>query len=500
MNPTQPAQPTGPAGTAPAEPGTTGTEPPASAGSSTARPARRGGTGVPERPRRALPALAVLALAHFTISVDFNIVYIALPQIGTALGFGQASLQWVVIAFSLGYGGFLLLGGRAADRLGARRMLVSGAVLMGAASVVGALAGNPGVLVGARFLQGLGAAALFPATLSLLNTAFPAGPERTRAMAVWGTAGAFGALAGGAVGGILTSAFGWTSVFWALVPATLAVVLAAPGVLPPDGRRTGPAGFDLPGAATVTAGSLLVVLGISLGQSVGWASWQSTGAILLGLLTLGALLLVERRAADPLLPARLLTNRPLLVTMVLVFVLMGSVNTLHYVYTTHVQGTLGLGPLAAGLGFLPQGLAAMLGSALLLPPLLDRWGVRRSLFAGMAASGLTAALFALAVAADSYWAMLPAVVLLGVTAGTTYPVVFAAAASGVADDEQGVGSAMVSTTQQIGAAVGLASLVAVADAAAGPASSGLGAASLTGGAVTVAAAFLALALRKPPAP
>ncbi|MGW8530515.1 MULTISPECIES: MFS transporter [Nocardiopsidaceae] len=477
MNPTESAAPTG------ADPG----------------PSPRSGPEAPGRSRRAVLALAVLALAHFTISVDFNIVYIALPQIGDALGFSAASLQWVVTAFSLGYGGFLLLGGRAADRLGARRMLVSGAALMGAASVAGALAQDPAVLVASRALQGLGAAALFPATLAVLTAAFPAGPARIRAMAVWGTAGAFGALAGGAVGGILTSAFGWPAVFWALVPATLAVVLAAPVVLPADVRRPGRASFDLPGAAMVTAGSLLLVLGISLGQSVGWASWQSAGALLLGALTLVGLLLFERRAADPLLPVRLLTNRSLLVTMALVFVLMGSVNTLHYVYTTHVQVTLGLSPLAAGLGFLPQGLAAMLGSALLLPPLLARWGVRSALFAGVAGSGLTAVLFAVAVAADSYWAMLPAVVMLGVTAGTTYPVLFAAAGAGVSDDEQGVASAMVSTTQQIGAAVGLASLVAVADAAAGPASSGLGAAAVAGGLATLAAAFLALALRRTPA-
>jgi MFS family permease len=449
------------------------------------------------RPRgRALLALGALALAHFSISVDFNIVYIALPEIGAALGFTPASLQWVVTAFALGFGGFLLLGGRAVDRLGARRMLVLGAALMGAASVFGALAWNPATLVAARAVQGLGAAALFPATLALVNTAFPAGPERTRAMAAWGTAGAFGALAGGAVGGILTSVFGWSSVFWALVPTTLVVVLVAPRVLPSDERRPSLSGFDLPGAAMVTTGALLLVLGISLGQSVGWASWQSVAAILLGLLTLGALLLFERHAADPLLPVHLLTNRSLLITMALIFVLMGSVNTLHYVYTSHVQVTLGLSPLVAGLGFLPQGLAAMLGSSLLLPPLLGRWGVRRSLFVGMAGSGLTAVMFAVAIAADSYWAMLPAVVLLGITAGTTYPVVFAAAGADVADDQQGVSSSMVSTTQQIGGAVGLAALVAVADATAAPASSGLGTAALVGGLATMAAAFLALAFRR----
>ncbi|MEV6823153.1 MFS transporter [Nocardiopsis dassonvillei] len=476
---------TGPAVT----PGTT--DPAAAPGTPTAPSP----SAAPPSPRGRGPlALALLATAHFALSVDFNIVYIALPEIGAALGFTPASLQWVVNAFALGYGGFLLLGGRAVDRLGARRVLVAGAVLMGAASVVGALAWNPAALVAARAAQGLGAAALFPATLALVGSVFPAGPERVRAMAVWGTAGAFGALAGGAVGGVLTSAFGWPSVFWVLVPLLLAVALLAPRALPADDRRPSLTGFDAPGAVAVTAGALLLVLGISQGQSVGWASWQSTGAVLLGLLALGALLLVERRSADPLLPPRLLANRSLLVTMALIFVLMGAVNTLHYVYTTHVQTTLGLSPLAAGLGFLPQGVAAMLGSALLLPPLLNRWGVRRALFAGTAGVGLTAVLFAAAVAADSYWAMLPAVVLLGVTAGTAYPIVFAAAGAAVDDAEQGVGSSAVSTSQQIGGAVGLAALVAVADAASGTGGAGPGAAALVGGLVTAAAALLALAL------
>jgi MFS family permease len=180
---------------------------------------------------------------------------------------------------------------------------------------------------------------------------------------------------------------------------------------------------------------------------------------------------------------------------------MGLVNTLHYVYTTHVQDVLGLSPLVAGLGFLPQGAAAMAGSMLLLPPLLNRWGVRAALFAGTLGVGATALAFAAGVVSGSYWALLPAVLLLGVTAGTTYPAVFAAASAGVDAGEQGVGSAMVSTAQQIGGALGLAALVAVANAA-GPGggavtAAGLATASWVGGAVTIAAAFLALALRRP---
>ncbi|MFI6574680.1 MFS transporter [Nocardiopsis sp. NPDC050513] len=458
-------------------------------------------TAAADRPRgarRPRAALAVLALAHFTVSVDFNIVYVALPEIGDALGFTSRSLPWVVNAFALGFGGFLLLGGRAVDRLGARRMLALGAGLMAAASVAGALAGHPGVLVAARAAQGLGAAALFPATLALVNSVFAAGPERTRAMAVWGTAGAFGALAGGAVGGLLTSYLGWSSVFWALVPLALAVALAAPRLLPRDGRAPGTGGFDVLGGGLVTAASLLLVFGVFRTQEAGWFALESTGSLALGLVLLGLLTVVERRSADPLLPTALLTDRTLLVTMALILVLMGVVNTLHYVYTTHVQSVLGLGPLVAGLGFLPQGLFAMLGSMLVLPAVLRRWGTRAALFAGVLSVGVTSLVFALAVTGESYWLTLPAVVLLGITAGTTYPLVFASAGSGVAPERQGVASAMVSTSQQVGGALGLAVLVAVANAGGGtePTSGGLAAASLAGGAVTVATAFLALAVRR----
>ncbi len=447
------------------------------------------------RPRAAgAAALALLATAHFTLSLDFNVVYIALPEIGRDLGLDGAALPWVVNAFALGYGGLLLLGGRAVDRLGARRMLVLGALLLGLASAAGALAAHAGVLIAARAVQGLGAAALFPATLALIGTAFPAGPERNRAMAVWGSAGAFGALAGGAVGGILTSAFGWPSVFWVLVVPALAVALLAPRLLPADRHRPDPGGFDLPGTSLVTAGALLLVFGVFRVPESGWASPDGGGALLLGVLALAALVPVERRSANPLLPASLLRDRHLPVSMGLVLVLMGVVGTLHYVYTTHVQVTLGLDPFLAGLGFLPQGVAAMLGSALLLPRLLDRWGVRAVLFAGTAGVGLTSAAFALALAAGSYWAVLPAVVLLGLTAGTVYPAVFTAAGSGVGEREQGVASAAASTAQQIGGALGLAVLAAVAGAW-----GGLGTASLAGGAAAVAAAFLALLLPRPAA-
>ncbi|MGW8439127.1 MFS transporter [Nocardiopsis sp. NPDC055879] len=443
---------------------------------------------------RLLPALFVLAMAHFTLSVDFNVVYIALPEIGRELGLDAGGLQWVVSAFALGYGGFLLLGGRAVDRLGARRMLVLGAALMAGASVVGALVGvltwPPTVLIGARAAQGFGAALIFPATLALVNTAFDAGPARNRALAVWGSAGAFGALAGGALGGVLTSLLGWASIFWALVPLALVVAIAAPRVLPTDPRSEGLAGFDLPGSALATGGALLLVFGISRIQE---DVRTGVGVIVLGAVTLGLFLLVERGGADPLLPLGLLRVRSLWVSAVLVFVLMGVIGALHFVYTTHVQDGLGLGPLAAGLGFLPQGVVAMLGSAFLLPRLLGRWGSRRILFVGVLGVAVTSVVFAWAVSGDHYWMVLPAVLLLGLTAGTVYPAVFAVAGEEVDAARQGVASATVSTAQQLGGAVGLAALVAVAGTG-----GGLTAASLTGGAALTVVAFLALAIRVAP--
>lgn len=454
----------------------------------------RGHRAARTRRTRLLPALFVLATAHFTLSVDFNVVYIALPEIGRELGLEANGLQWVVAAFALGYGGFLLLGGRAVDRLGARRMLVLGAAMMAGASVVGALVGvlswHPAVLIGARTAQGLGSALIFPATLALVNTSFEAGPERNRAFAIWGSAGAFGALAGGALGGVLTSLFGWSSVFWALVPLALAVAIAAPRVLPTDARNAGLSGFDLPGAALATGGALLLVFGISRIQE---DARTGVGVIALGVVALGLFLLVERKGADPLLPLGLLRMRSLWVSAVLVFVLMGVVGALHFVYTTHVQDGLGLGPLAAGLGFLPQGVVAMLGSAFLLPRLLDRWSVRRILLVGVLGVAVTSGAFAWAVSGDHYWMVLPAVVLLGLTAGTVYPAVFAAAGAEIDDAGQGVASATVSTAQQLGGAVGLAALVAVAGTG-----GGLTAASLAGGAALTIVAFLALAIRGGP--
>lgn len=450
-------------------------------------------------------AVALLALSSLIISVDFNIVYVALPDIGRELGFSAQSLQWVVSAYAVGFGGFLLLGGRAADRLGARRVFVLGLALFGVASLAAGLAADPAVLVAARVAQGLGGALLFPSTLALINTRFEEGPTRTRALSLWGVAGSSGALVGPMAGGVLTNAWGWELVFFVNIPLTLAAGIAAFRTLPADAPRgSGRGGFDLPGAMIATAGSSLVVFGLVSGPEAGWTSLRGAGAITAGLLALVAFLLVQARTADPLVPPRLLTNRTLVTATALIFVLMSTVGPLHYVFTIYLQDVLGYSALATGLGFLPLSLLAIVGAGKLLPGLLNRFGPRTTLLVGMVGIAAGMALITAALAADgSYWTLVPGVILFGLFAGMAYPAIFAVVGSDVAPGEQGVASALASTSQQIGGAVGLAVLVAVANAgvdldapATGDVVAGLRMAGWVGALMTLAGAGIVLRLRR----
>jgi MFS family permease len=450
--------------------------------------------------------LALLIFAAFIISIDFNIVYVALPDIGRELGFTAQSLQWVVSAYAVGFGGLLLLGGRAVDRLGARRMFVLGLAVFGAASLAGGLAGAPGVLVAARVVQGIGGALLFPATLALINNTFAAGPARNRALSLWGVAGSLGAVAGPMAGGVITNYLGWEWVFFVNAPLTLAAGVAALRILAPDRGGYAWGGFDLPGALVATAGSTLVVFGLVSGPEAGWSSARGAGALVLGGALLGAFVLIERRSRDPLAPPRLFGVRSLVTMMALIFVLMGTINTLHYLFYIDVQEVLGYSALGAGLAFLPMSVTSIVGAAKLLPVLLSRLGMRGALFTGVLGAGLSMAAVAAGMASGgSYWRLLPGIVFLGLFAGMVYPMIFLASGADVAAGEQGVASALVSTSQQIGGAVGLAALVAVAnagldvEAGAAPAAdlvAGLRTAGWVAAVVTVAGAFLILLLLK----
>ncbi|WP_329521654.1 MFS transporter [Spirillospora sp. NBC_01491] len=458
----------------------------------------------PTARRRTGPMLALLAFAQFISAIDYNIVYVALPAIGRDLGFTAQSLQWVVSAYAVAFGGFLLFGGRAADRLGRRRMFVLALSLYGLSSLLGALAGAPWALIAARAVQGLGGALLLPATLSLINVGFAEGRPRNRALAVWGGAGGVGLALGSLLGGILTSGFGWASVFIVNVPLAAAGIAAAFAVIPADPRAGRGRGFDLPGTLTATLGGTLLVYALVQAPETGWDAPETAGALTAAALLLGLFAAVESRTANPVLPLDLLANRGLGTAMVITFVFMGTFGAQYYTLTVYLQDLRGYGALATGLAFLPGGVIGLAGTKI-SERLLGAAGVRRTLLAGLLTGAAGMAGLALGMApAGGYPALLPGIALLALGQGITWTAMFVAAASGVAPERQGVASAMASTTQQIGGAVGLAALVALVNTGPGGEASigGLRTAGWVAAAVTVVGAAIALTLRtgRPAAP
>ncbi|MEV6444043.1 MFS transporter [Amycolatopsis sp. NPDC051716] len=414
--------------------------------------------------RRPSAVLALLAFAQLIISLDYNIVYVALPDIGRDLGFGAQSLQWVVSAYAVAFGGALLLGGRACDLFGPRRVFALGCALYAGSSLAGGLAGDPGLLVAARAGQGLGGALLFPATLTLVSTSFAAGRERNRAFAVWGTAGGSGMILGSLLGGVLTQAFGWAAVFFVNVPlAAAAAVLAFP-LLARDPAREPGRRFDLAGALTATLGTTLVVFALVEGPELGWTSAVVLGTATAGLALLAAFAAIERRGRDPLLPPRLLRDRNLGTGVVVTFLYMGTFGTLLYFLTGYFQGVHGYGALATGLAFGVPMVAIAAGSQV-AGRLATRYGTRMTLVGSLVVGGAGAVALGLSMTLDaSYLALVPALVVLGLGQGAGYTLMFGAAAAGIPAADQGVASGVASTAQQVGGSVGLAVFVAVANA------------------------------------
>jgi EmrB/QacA subfamily drug resistance transporter len=440
--------------------------------------------------------LWLLALTQLIVALDYNIVYVALPDIGDALHFSPQSVQWVVSAYAVGLGGLLLLGGRAVDRLGPRRMFTAGLALYGAASLAGGLAPASGVLIAARAVQGAGGALLTPATLTLIYRGFAEGPARNRALGVWGLAGSAGLAAGSLLGGVLTSYLGWEWVFFVNVPLALGCALAAPRLLPADPPRT-PGGLDVPGAVLATAGSALLVLGLAAGPQDGWLSLRSTGALAAGLVLAGLLLTVEARTRDPLIPLRLARGRGLAVTMIAIAVFQATLNGGYYVFTSYLQPVLGYSPVKAGLSFLPLTLVCMFAAVKVTPAVLGRWGIRATLAVSMTGTGAgIAALVAGTTPGGGFWPLLPGSILWGLCGGVAFVTLFASAGAGIAPADQGVASGMASTAKEVGGALGLAVFVAIVTGSPGLLN-GLHAAGWAAAAVTVAGGLTALALERP---
>ncbi len=404
--------------------------------------------------------LALLAFAQLIIALDLNIVFVALPQIGSALGFSAHTLQWVVSVYTVCTGGFLLVGGRAADVLGQRKTFIFALSLYASSSLLGALAWRPEVIVAARAIQGIGGAFLFPATLSLVNRLFAEGPARNRALAVWGGAGASGLTIGSLAGGFLTAAFGWSAVFYVNVLLAGVAIVGAFLVIPADAKRVKRRSFDLPGALTVTAGTTLLVFALVHGPEEGWQSRMVLVSAALAAVFLVAFALIEWKSADPLMPLRLFRNRSLLAGMLVTFLYMATFGTLPYFLTVLLQNGHRLTALQTGLAFLVPSVAIFAGTQA-GERLATRFSTRTTLIGGMLLGALgTASMVAGAGVDSTYLSLVPGLVFSGVGQGIVWTAMWIAAASGVHHDEQGVASGMASTTLNMGNAIGLAVMIA----------------------------------------
>ena len=446
---------------------------------------------------RRTATLWLLAFAMLIVSLDQYIVVVALPEIGRELEFSAQTLQAVVSAYAVASAGFLLLGGRAADLLGARRVFVSGLGLYAVGSLAGALAPVPELLLAARSLQGLGGALVFPATLALINTTFAEGRERNRALAIWGGAGAAGLVIGVLLGGVLTYALGWEAVFLVNVPLAAAAALLALAVIRADREPARRRSFDVPGAVSVTLGITLLVFTLVRGPEAGWASPAILVSGLAGLLSLATFATIERRSRDPLVSPRLLANRNLATAVAIAFLFWGTFGSVLYFLTLYLQDVHGYDALETGAAFLLPTAVVVTGSAI-AGRLATRCGLKATLVAALAVGAVGALLLSRAMSPDaSYAALVPGLVLLSVGDGVVFTTMFIAASTGVADDEQGVASGITSTSTSVGAAVGLAVLVLVADSSSGglAGADGLSAAVLAVAGGIAATAIVAMNLR-----
>jgi EmrB/QacA subfamily drug resistance transporter len=406
-------------------------------------------------------ALALLCAVQFMVVLDIAIVNVALPSIQVDLGFSQENLQWVISAYALTFGGFLLLGGRLADLIGRKRIFMAGLVVFSLASLLCGFAWSEESLIAARAIQGLGAALITPSALSILTTTFAEGRERNIALGAWGAVGGFGAAAGVLMGGVLTDLLSWEWIFFVNVPVGLAGLALAP-VLLSESRDAHGQSHDIPGAVLVTGALSLLVLGITQGQSWGWDSARTIGAFLASVVMLAAFALWERRQEHPLVPFSIFRLQTLSAANVAMFVMGTAMFSMFLMLTLYMQQVLGYSPLETGVAYL-----AVAGTAVIWANVaavaVNRVGVKPALILGM--SLLTAGLvYFTQVSVDgSYWAdLFPGFLILGLAIPFAFVPLTIAALAGTKPQEAGLASGLINTSQQIGGAVGIALLSTIA--------------------------------------
>jgi len=408
-------------------------------------------------------ALLLLAMTQFVVVIDASIVNIALPSIGVALHFSQANLSWVVNAYTLTFGGFLLLGGRLADLLGRRRMFMIGLVVFSLASLLGGLAQSETWLIAARAVQGLGAAIVSPAALSIITTTFAEGEERNRALGVWGAVAGAGGAAGVLLGGILTSGLSWRWVLFVNVPIGLLCTVLAPKVLVKSHAESESRSFDIPGAVTVTAGLALLVYALVDAVNVGWGSTATIAKIAGAVVLLIAFIFIEQRSESPIMPFSIFRLRTLRGANVVALLIGMSLFSMFFFVSLYMQQVLGFTPLKAGLSYLPLAVGIIL-SAGAASVLVTRVGFKPVLLSGLLFIAVGLLWFSQVRTHGSFGVdVLGPSVLAAIGLGLSFVPVTIAAVTGTSPHEAGLASGLVNTAQQVGGALGLAILATIAN-------------------------------------
>jgi EmrB/QacA subfamily drug resistance transporter len=407
-------------------------------------------------------ALILLCVAQFVVVLDASIVNVALPSIGRGLHFSEQNLPWVVNAYVIAFGGFLLLGGRAADLLGRRRVFMAGLLVVAVASLLAGFAANQGQLIAARAAQGLGAAIISPSALSIVTNLFRDGAERNKALGAWGAVAGSAGAAGVLLGGILTDGLGWEWVLWVNVPVSLIALALTPGLIPESRSESTLRHFDAAGAVSVTAGLSLLAYALLDASGAGWGSTKTISLLAASVALIGAFVVIELRSRAPLIPFRIFRIRTLSGANIVGILLGASLFSMFFFISLYMQQVLGYSPIHAGLSYLPLALMIIVAAGL-GGQLVTRFGFKPILAAGMACVAVGLFWFSrVSVGGGFLTDILGPSLLAAIGLGFGFVTSTIAAVSGVKAQEQGVASGLINTSQQIGGALGLAVLSTIA--------------------------------------
>jgi EmrB/QacA subfamily drug resistance transporter len=407
-------------------------------------------------------ALALIIAAQFMVVLDIAIVNVALPSIKTDLHFSQESLQWVITAYAIFFGGFLLLGGRLADLLGRRRLFIAGLALFTVSSLLDGLAWSEASLIFFRSLQGLGAALLSPAALSILTTTFREGRDRNVALGIWGAASGSGGAAGVLLGGVLTSGLNWSWIFFVNVPVGIAVIALTPWLLGESRADLRHRNFDLAGAASITAGLMILVYALTRAAQHGWATAETIVLLVAAGALIGSFFVIELRSKAPLLPLRIFRLRTLTASNVSGFLMGGAVFSQFFLLTLYMQEVLHYSALKTGVAYIGLTLTTIAFSAI-AQALVTRFGVRTVLPLGLALSAVALLWFARLPVHGQYFSdLFPPFIISGLGLAFAFVPMSIGALTGVRESEAGIASGLISTSQQVGGAIGVAVATTVA--------------------------------------